>query len=132
MAEGPADDPSVLDDHELWRRVPAFWVVYDDNRKQYRPTSAAFQNSTGFNGMSVVLGTDHGDPEGAVSSPNHSTHSLASVSARFARGCSQTLSRAPEPDEPHHGHVAGAKTRSISRKFAAESDWRVLRAPSEE
>lgn len=132
MTEGPADDPSVLDDHELWRRVPAFWVVYDDNRKRFRPASAAFQNSSGVKDMSVVLGTDHGNPEGAVSAPALSTHSLASVSAGFARGCNQTLSRAPEPDEPHHGHVTGAKTGSISRRFAAESEWRVLRAPAEE
>lgn len=41
----------ILDEDELYRRVPLFWIKENGN-----PSSAAFQNTTGTNDMSVDLG----------------------------------------------------------------------------
>jgi hypothetical protein len=122
-----SDDPSIFDEHELWRRIRPDWVIYDSNTQSYRPSTAAFQNSSGVVQMSVVLGQEHGDAEGAVSRQEHLGYSLASVTARVARDCDQTMQRSPAIDEPHHGDVSGLKPYSIQKKFVRASEWRILR-----
>ena len=47
------DDTTIPDLDRLYRRVPSWHVVWDNNKGQKRPSSAAFENDE--DGMSVSL-----------------------------------------------------------------------------
>lgn len=57
--DGLEDDPSIRDECELLRRVPLkrdVNIVWDDNQRRWRPSSASFQDHPNGSPMSVVLG----------------------------------------------------------------------------
>lgn len=39
-----AGDPTILDSADLWRRIPSWHIVYDQNLQRLRPSSAAFED----------------------------------------------------------------------------------------
>lgn len=123
------DDPSIGDTHELWRRIHPQWVIKTNDPPGFRPSSQAFQNRPNTNAISVLLGDEHGNPEGAVSGA-HTEYSLVTFPASLARELKQAVSRAPEPDEPSHAHVTGTKTGSVQKAFVRGSSWKVLRPPA--
>ena len=47
------DDDSIQDSDELYRRIPDVQIIFDENAREYRPTSKAFQNESNQNAMSV-------------------------------------------------------------------------------
>ena len=49
------DDPSILDEDSLWRRVPPCHFVPDHNEGVIRPSSAAFTDHQNGTPMSVSL-----------------------------------------------------------------------------
>ena len=49
------DDPTIPDLAELWRRIPPWHLVKDDNLGRVRPSSAAFDNHPNGSPMSVLL-----------------------------------------------------------------------------
>jgi hypothetical protein len=49
------NDPSILDEDDLWRRIRPDWVVFDENLGRARPTSQAFNNDRAQEPMSVDL-----------------------------------------------------------------------------
>ena len=49
------DDPAILSDAILWRRIHPKWVVLDTNRGGVRVSSAAFDDSPDGSAMSVLL-----------------------------------------------------------------------------
>jgi hypothetical protein len=49
------DDTSIPDEAALWRRVPPWHLIFDENLGRIRPSKAAFDNDEDDAPMSVVL-----------------------------------------------------------------------------
>lgn len=120
-----ADDPSILNEEALWRRIPPGWVVWDHNRGTARPSSQAFRDDSDGSPMSVFLAAVMQEigrgPYDAIA--GHTGYALAWMTAGLARRCEQGVARDPLPDEPAHGVVFGKKTRSARKTFAREAAW---------
>jgi hypothetical protein len=127
-----ADDPSILPDDPLWRRVHPTQVIFDKNQGAHRPSSAAFGDHPNGTPMSIVLGKDSlaRGRTGEALLAKFDGYSLAAITATDARENQQVVYRAPVPDEPDHGEVMGDKPKSVQRSFAKLAKWVVLRAPS--
>lgn len=120
---GYTDDPTIADDAILWRRIPPFHVVNDQNLGRLRPTTDSFVDDSD-SPMSVALVAP--DVTSAVVLAGHPGFALAEFTAGFARHrCNQLVVRAPRPGEPWHAFVVGKKTDSVRKKFARESQWAV-------
>jgi hypothetical protein len=120
-----SDDPTILDEAELWRRIPPWHFVKDENRGQVRPSKAAFDNHPDGSPMSVVLAemvTESGRGPAAVLT-RHEGFALAAITAGLVRTCEQGVTREPLSDEPAHAVVFGRKTDSIKKKLARGSRW---------
>lgn len=127
-----ADDPSILADDPLWRRVHPALLVADKNSGSYRPSSAAFADHPNGTPMSIVLGREATAKgrTGEVAIEKFPGYSLASITAGQARESKQAVYRAPVVDEPDHGEVKGEKPKTVQRTFAKQAKWVVLRPPS--
>jgi hypothetical protein len=122
---GYANDPTILNPSELWRRIPPRWIVPDENLGGLRPSSAAFDNHSDGSPMSILLadvlaGLGRG-PDTVLL--GHENYALASITAGLARECGQGVARDPLPEEPAHGLVFGKKTRPVRRKLALGCRW---------
>jgi len=119
------DDPTIEDSEEVWRRIPEWHCVPDENRGGLRPSSAAFKNDPDESPMSVFLETVMKEsgrpPEEALQ--GHENFALCSLSVGILRELKQSVVRDPLPEEPAHGLVAGDKPRSVSRKMQNASRW---------
>ena len=132
-----ADDPTILDEDGLWRRIPPRHLIFDENLRCVRPTSAAFEDHPNGTPMSVLLEKtilrEGRGPEDAVQ--RHEGFSLGAITAGLARECRQRVARDPLPDEPAHALVCGKKTKGVRRTFAKQVEWvipppdRVAREP---
>jgi len=128
----PADDPTILADDPLWRRVHPALLVEDKNSGGYRPSSAAFDDHPNGTPMSIVLGRDASAKgrTGETAIEKFPGYSLASITAGQARASKQIIYRTPVVDEPDHGEVKGNKPKAVRKSFAELAKWVVLRAPS--
>ncbi len=121
------DDLSIRDNSDLLRRIPfvkGSQVVWDDNVKRYKPSSAAFNNTTGSNSMSIVLAEklEKGrKPSDVVM--GYDNNCLISFKARVARENNQRIIHDALPDEPAHGSVIGEKSKKVKRALAKASVW---------
>ena len=116
-----SDDPTIPDDAELWRRIPPWHFVPDENSGQIRPSSATFEDHPDGSPMSVLLATEAGDPQHTLA--GHQAFALASITAALARGLGLGVARAPLTDEPAHAVVFGRKNKRVSRRLALGSRW---------
>ncbi|HYM10426.1 MAG TPA: hypothetical protein VEU62_06830 [Bryobacterales bacterium] len=119
------DDPTIPDQAQLWRRIPPWHFVRDENLGRLRPSSAAFCNHPDGSPMSILLAEDMA---AAGRAPNealrgHEGFALASITAGLARGCRQGVARDPLREEPAHGIVFGEKSKLARKKLAAGSQW---------
>jgi hypothetical protein len=122
---GYTDDPTILDDDNLWRRIPPCHFIQDDNVGGVRPSSAAFDDHPNGSPMSVVLesvAVQFGRGPMHVLA-GHVGYALASVTAGLARQYQQGVAREPLADEPAHAVVFGNKTKRIKRELAKGSRW---------
>lgn len=123
------DDETIAGDTLLLRRVPtnpAINVVWDDNLRCWRPSSASFEDHENGSPMSVVLSDtleQLGRPMESALSGYETGFSLAAFPASLARANGQGVARDPIPEEPAHGVVFGKKTKAISRRLAKGSRW---------
>lgn len=120
-----ADDATIRDDAELWRRIPPWHIVYDENRGRLRASSAAFEDHPNGSPMSIVLGDDILRDGRSAQAIVHAFpgFAIAAFTAGLARSCQQGIAREPLDDEPAHGVVFGRKTGSIKRMLAKSSHW---------
>lgn len=127
------DDPTILDEDTLWRRIPHWHFVVDENIGGVRPSSAAFADDaeTG-DPMSVVLGDEvleaHRRPEDILAGLEG--FAMVAFSTGFARSQKQAVARDPTPSEPAHALVVGKKTGSVRKAFAKNCEW-VIPPPPE-
>jgi len=119
------DDTTILDDAELWRRMPPLHVVPDKNRGGKRISSAAFTDHPNGTPMSVVLGQDllEAGRDAYSVIVGHDNFCLASVTAELARSLEQGIVRRPLNDEPAHAEVFGRKAAGVRKQFAREATW---------
>ncbi len=100
----------------------------DSNSGGQRISSQAFSNEH----MSVHIGDDLQDAGHALEAvlEKYPHMDLAAITAVTARAAGQAVCRDEVPDELCHGIVAGNKTRSVARRFAAEAttNWLIRRA----
>lgn len=120
------DDPGIAPDVRLYRLVnPENHVVWDDNDRRWAISSSAFQNTSGTDRMSVVLG----DTLAAERRPPHDarrskpTWHVAALTAEAARAEDQAVVRAPVPEESAHGNVVGEKGPGRRRRLRDASEW---------
>lgn len=103
----------IYDDDELYRRIPLYWIKPSGN-----PSSAAFQNTTGTDDMSVDLGKLT-TPEKTASAKEDGC--VASFYASLARKNEQEVIHTPMVENYAHSSVRGKKTQSIRRKLVKGS-----------
>ncbi len=76
MAATYTDDLSIVNDEELWRRIPEVWVIEDRVAGGIRIASAAFDDHPNGTPMSVLLGTvvrESGRTPESVLMPSYNT-----------------------------------------------------------
>lgn len=125
-----ADDASVVDEAELWRRIHPSWIVRDENRSGLRVSSAAFDDSPDGSPTSILLAQlvhDTGRDETDVLL-GFDGYALASLAAAGARGCGHGIARDPLPEEPAHACLLGRKTKSSKRCLSRCSAWAIIPA----
>src|SRR5438876_11908353 len=100
--DGYSDDPTIPDEAELWRRIPPWHFVKDENLGQIRPSKAAFDNHPNGSPMSVVLAdvvVETGRGPDAVLA-GHRGFALAAITAGLARGGQEGVAREALPQWP--------------------------------
>ena len=121
------DDPSVLDETHLYRRIHPTHFVRDENTNEVRPSSAAFTNSRDGSPMSIALSDTLetlGRPPSSVLD-RYPGFALARFPASLPRILDQTVCRSPVDEEPAHGGVGGTKSKSIKRELSRTARWEV-------
>jgi hypothetical protein len=121
------DDLTIANDAPLWRRIPPWHFVFDENDGKWRPSSAAFEDHPDGSPMSVVLGQQVLDEGRTAESvlEGYDGVALAGFDAGLARKCLQGIMRKPLPEEPAHAEVFGKKTGAVKKAFAKNSQWTV-------
>ena len=120
------DDPSIVDDDQLWRRIHPSWWVMDRNLGERRLSSAAFDDPHDGTAMSVDIARLRVSVEDALA--QHDGYGLAAFAAKVARDFGQGIERAPLSTNAAHAEVFGSKTKKVRKQWAAASQ--VLRAPA--
>jgi hypothetical protein len=123
----PPDDLTIPDDAVLWRRIPSWHWVQDENLGRMRPSTAAFEDDDDGSPMSVALASECAGPEVVLA--GHEGFALAAFTAGFARQRGQRIARDPRPGEPWHAVVIGKKTHSVRKQLARDCQW-VVAPPS--
>lgn len=118
----------ILDDEELWRRIPPFRNTYDANQQRVRPGKDCFADHTNGTPMSVYRACLTGDP-GNLLRDVPPGFGVVALNARQIRDLGLTLLPKPKPNEPGHAEVIGKKTDSIKSKLAKASEWKVKTDP---
>ncbi len=103
----------IYDADELYRRIPLYWV------KPNGLSSAAFQNTTGTNDMSVDLASLT-TPEETASVKKDC--GVVSFYASLARKYEQEVLHTPMVENYAHSSVRGKKTKSTRKKLAKGSE----------
>ena len=124
-APPPEDDPTILNDADLWRRIFPGWWLRDKGSGAYRLSSAAFDDSPDKTPMSVTIATEA--PGYHILLDGHVGYGLLAITAGLARQNRQILVRDPRPENPAHAHVVGKKTGSV--KDALRVGARILVEP---
>jgi len=126
MSDGAyVDDASIADAAALWRRIPPWHFVRDDNAGMLRPSSAAFENHPNGSPMSVVLGDEIIASGRSVREvvAGYADFAVATFTAGLARDCGQGVVREPLPEEPAHAVVFGNKPKRVARRIAKSAAW---------
>lgn len=100
----------ILDEDDLYRRFRNEYLDNDGNL-----SSAAFQNTTGTDDMSVDLARLT-IPERTAS--DNEIYGVAIINAGFARSNNQIVIHTPLEDNNAHSTVRGKKSRRIKKKLA--------------
>lgn len=109
----PADDLTIQNPAELWRRIfPAWWIL-DSNLGEFRLSTQAFEDSKDGTPMSDTIAAESPGQDHMLS--GFKGYGLASITAVHVRMCRQILQRAPTSKDPAHAYVVGRKTRSAKK-----------------
>jgi hypothetical protein len=110
-----ANDPNILNDDVLWRRINPAWI------KDGRVTTQAFQNYPGTNNMSAHL-SRLTTSESALQ--GHVGYSLVGFTVQLARvECDQIVALDPTPEDQSHTAIIGDKPGSVQKRFRNNLHW---------
>lgn len=129
MTAAPPNDASIHDESVLWRRIPPWHIIYDENLGRWRPSSSAFADDPDGQSMSVVLAEAVGGRSGAEILTGHEGFALAAVSVGVVRACGLGVVRDPLESEPAHALVVGPKPKAVQRRLAKAAAWVVPPPP---
>lgn len=121
---GPADDGSIENDVELWRRIPpSQWVSDDSVEGRFRASSANFDDDE----LSVVIAREC---TGGLATllDGHEHFGVASFTAGEARTLGWGVVRDPDDLLPGHALVLGKKSHKKGKQKLAKS-CRILKLP---
>jgi hypothetical protein len=123
MPGGLDDDPAILNDTRLWRRIaPWQWIQADDVPSGFRPTSEIFSDPD----LSVVI-ADECPIE--IFLHNLDGFGIAECTAGDVRDCGWGIIRKPDDKLPGHCHVTGKNKRQKLRGKLAKK-CRIVREPT--
>ena len=98
---------------------------YDQTLERYRPSSAAFEDDSDGDPMSVyrndVITAEQSTVERVM--VGHEGFGLVALEAGRLRSKQQTIFPNPLPEESSHAKVCGPKTASRRRGFAKQALW---------
>jgi hypothetical protein len=126
------DDLTVGGDVDLFRLVnPDLDIDWDHDNQRWLVKSRAFQNTTGTDRMSVVLGDvleaeGRPPPDARRSKPEWY---VVALTGRQVRTEDQGIVRNPIEEESAHGDVIGDKGRGRRRRFVRLARWIVEPPP---
>jgi|ERR1039458_4165970 hypothetical protein len=124
-----AEVPDLVDDDEVWRRIPPEKVIFDSTRNTFRPSSDCFNNHPNKTPMPAFLARVCKDPNLALE--GNEGFALVAIRVDTMHRCGQLILPAyAEGSVPGHVHIAGFKSASTRKIFAKECRWIVQ--PSEE
>jgi hypothetical protein len=130
------DDLTVEDGDGLLRRVPNWpnMVMYDENIKSYRASSACFSDRDGGKRLSVTLerplfeaGGSHADA--IALNPDFGVARLDAGFVRHAVSPPQQITRSPTEDDPYHALMVGEKSKKARKDMAKAAVLVVLPKP---
>jgi len=147
VTTGPADDPSIVDEDWLLRRIPPSQMPYNDARGRRWPSSAAFTPSTGDTEVSAYLdselqdlGLDH---EAVVEA--HDGYAVARFPVGLPRSLDRGVIRDPSTDsarplacDPAHALITGRtgdnknQWRRIGRLLFDNPAVTIMKEPGED
>ena len=115
--QGFVDDPTILDDDDLFRRVSPEQIVADEKSEGgFRLSTAAF--------TPIELSVDVAkETTPAKCLDTYPEHSLVAFRAGLARSVNQIVTRAPVPDNSAHALVIGRKGAPTKRTLRDGSRW---------
>jgi hypothetical protein len=119
MTSGIRNDPSISDDEIIWRRI--YQVVYDNNLKRVRPTSACYSQNDPGTDVSVYVGSIA--QSAAVVMQGGREQYLGALRAGFIRSLGLGIVFDPSTGGPGHALIRGRKTRSMLDKMAKAASW---------
>ena len=91
----PPNDASIRDESIVWRRIPPWHIIYDENLGRWRPSSSAFADDPDGQSMSVVLAEAVGGRGAAEILAGHEGFALAAVPVGVVRACGLGVVRDP-------------------------------------
>ena len=119
------NDASIRDESIVWRRIPPWHIIYDENLGRWRPSSSAFADDPDGQSMSVVLAEAVGGRGTAEILAGHEGFALAAVPVGVVRACGLGVIRDPLESEPAHALVVGPKPKAVQRRLAKAAVWAV-------
>jgi hypothetical protein len=102
------DDPTILGDENLLRRIPSSWIHWDENGNP-NISSAAFKDERLSVYLASVMARAGRPPAEAIR--NYAGYGLAAITAAHARALNQLVVRDPLPEEPAHAIIYGPKKK---------------------
>lgn len=115
--------PDTVSSMELVaRRICPQHLVYDENRDEYRPSTAAFTDDSHGGPMSVGLLSVESADEQLV---GYRDCSLVEFAVGFFRSEDQSVCPWPTMNNKSHAHVCGEKTKARRKRFAVNAKWAV-------
>lgn len=120
MAIDHFDDPNILDEEGLFRRIHLTHIV-EGNGGKSEVSSAAFRDTELSVNLEAVMRAAGREPEDSLKdNPNDL---LMSVTAGVCRRNGQMVGPDPRPEEPAHGYAFGKKSKSIQRALRDAAGW---------
>ena len=113
-----ADDSSVGNDEEVWRRIPADKICWDNALDRLRPQSGMFSDSGPESPMSAHRARCYARPSEAAGDDL-----MVALTAGFLRRLKLGVATEPPTDDPGHLWIFGKKTASTKKKLARSATW---------
>ena len=102
------------------RRICPDHVIYDENRDEYRPSTAAFTDDSYGGPMSVGLLCVESADDQLIGYRNYS---MVELVVGFLRSEDQSVCPWPTKNNKSHAHVCGQKPKSRRKLFAKSAKW---------